>query len=91
MATVINTPASQTSDGAAAGWAVAIVVLVAALLVALFVYPGFIRPAATQTQTPGANINVQLPASGGSDTSGSAGGTGSTGGTGGTQAPATTQ
>lgn len=61
MATVINTPGTTSSnDGAAAGWAVAAVVLLAALLVALFVWPGFVRNNAPAT-VPGTNINVSLP------------------------------
>jgi hypothetical protein len=82
MATVINTPGTATSnDGAAAGWAVAAVVLLAALLVALFVWPGWVRPAATQNTVPGTNINVSLPdvsvpGTGGSGTEGTGGGTG---------------
>jgi len=76
MATVINTPA-QNADNATAGWAVAVVVLVAAVLIALFVWPGFVRPAATQQAAPGANINVQLPQTGGQETGGNTGGSGS--------------
>ncbi len=67
MATVINTPGTTRDDGAAAGWAVAAVVLLAVVLLALFVWPGFIRPAATPAPAaPGANINVTLPGTGGS-------------------------
>lgn len=61
MATVINTPSvrDSTSDGAAAGWAVAVVVLLGALLLALFVWPGFVRQSAPAQPTP--NINVTIP------------------------------
>lgn len=63
MATVINTPATRevSSDGAAAGWAVAVVVLVGAILLALFVWPGYVRQSAPAQQAP--NINVSLPSS----------------------------
>lgn len=72
MATVINTPGAES----AAGWAVAVIVLVAAVLVGLFVWPGLLQraaPAPAETN-PGTNVEVQLPATGGEQ-----------GGTGGTQ------
>lgn len=82
MATVINTPATrESSDGAAAGWAVAVIVLVAIGLIALFVYPGYIRQSAAPASTPN-NINVTLPSTGGSGSN--TGGANSSGGTGGT-------
>jgi len=73
MATIINTPASPSSDGGAAGWAVAVVVLLAVGLVALFVWPGFVRNSAAPAES-GTNINVTLPST-------------DTGGTGGTDTP----
>lgn len=68
MATVINTPATRdTSESAAAGWAVAVIVLIAAGLIALFVWPGYVRQSAPAPAAPGANINVTLPTTGGTD------------------------
>lgn len=87
MATVINNPGPGSErvverTDAGAGWAVAIVLIVLALI-ALFVWPGFRR-----TATPGApntgttNVNVTTPPSG-TGGSGTTGGSGaSTGGTG---------
>lgn len=76
MATVINTPvARETSDSAAAGWAVAVIVLIAAGLIALFVWPGYVRQSTVPAPAaPAANINVTLPTTGGdSGASGSSG------------------
>lgn len=86
MATVINTPASrEVSDSGAAGWAVAVAVLLAIGLLALFVWPGIIRNSAIPTPADnGTNINVSLP-----DTSGGATGGTNTGSTGGTDTGAT--
>jgi hypothetical protein len=82
MATVINTPATRdSSDNGAAGWAVAVAVLLALGLLALFVWPGIVRNSAAPADT-GSNINVTLPGTGG--TGGGAGGGADTGGTGGT-------
>jgi hypothetical protein len=96
MATVINTPGTTTNDGAAAGWAVAAVVLVAALLIALFVWPGLVRPSASQNTIPGTNINVSLPSvpNAGDTGAGAGSGSGDTGGAGagtGGSAPAPAQ
>ena len=62
MATIINTPgAAQTDDSAsAAGWMVAIVVIVAALAIGFFAWARYYQ-APANTSTPGANINVTLP------------------------------
>ncbi len=86
MATVINTPATRdTADGAAAGWAVAVVVIVAVALLALFVWPGYVRQSAAPATTPGANINVTMPSSDTTGTGGNAGGATNDTGSGGTQ------
>ncbi len=61
MATVINTPAQASDSGAAAGWAVAVIVLVGAILLALFVWPGYVRQSAPTQQNTAPNINVTLP------------------------------
>jgi hypothetical protein len=89
MATVINTPATRdTSESAAAGWAVAVIVLVALGIIALFVWPGFVRQSTVPAATPN-NINVTLPQTtipgtdAGSNTDGS-GGTQTTPGSGST-------
>ncbi len=89
MATIINTPATrEASDSGAAGWAVAVAVLLAVGILALFVWPGIVRNSAVPAET-GSTINVSLPAgtTGGTDTSGTSG-TGETGSnTGGTVTP----
>ncbi len=70
MATILNNPGStervveRSSDG---GWAVAVIILLAVLVVGGFVWMRYGAPAAvpTDTNTPGsANINVTLPAGG---------------------------
>jgi hypothetical protein len=101
MATIVNTPASERTERVVessdtGGWAVAVIVLLAVVVIGAFVWMRYYSaPAATQqTSTPGgAQINLTLPSSGSSDNSGSTGGTGSantntTGGTG-ASAPAT--
>ncbi len=92
MATIVNNPAErtervvETSDNG--GWAVAVIVLLAVVLIGAFVWMRYYQaPAATQqTQTPGsANINVTLPANTGTDNTGGTGSTNNnTGGTGAT-------
>lgn len=57
MATIVNNPGSD-SGASAAAWMVGIIALVAVVLIALFVWPGF---AAQNTQAPSTNINVQVP------------------------------
>lgn len=58
MATVINTtPATREESGA--GWAVALVVLAALIIIGLFVWPGFVRNSAAPAG--GTNIDVTLP------------------------------
>jgi len=65
MATIINTPGE---GGSSAGWAVAVVILIAVILLGLFVWPGWMRQSAPPPDTtPGANIQVNLPTTGGGD------------------------
>jgi hypothetical protein len=90
MATIVNNPgaAPSTSDRTyiertsddGAGWAVAIIVLLAVLAVGAFLWVRYNRAPAAATPAPGANINVTLPTSNGGDTTG-----GTDAGTGGTQ------
>jgi FlaG/FlaF family flagellin (archaellin) len=60
MATIVNTPNSDSGMGAA-GWVVAVVVLVAIVLVGLFVWPGY---AQQSNSAPSTNINVEVPTPG---------------------------
>lgn len=60
MATVINTTPATHSEDAGAGWAVALVVLAALIIIGLFVWPGFVRQSAAPAG--GTNIDVSLPA-----------------------------
>lgn len=66
MVTVINTPGG-TNESSAAGWVVAGVLVIAAVLIALFVWPGYARP----TPEPAA-VQVTLPALSDTSTNGSA-------------------
>lgn len=72
MATVINTPATREDSGA--GWAAALIIVAALIIIGLFVWPGFVRQSAPAA--PGANINVTLPTTGGGDTGGAGGASG---------------
>jgi hypothetical protein len=80
MATIVNTPATDRvvdrSDNG--GWAVAVIVLLAVVVIGAFVWMRYYNaPAAPQSNTPGsAQINLTLPSSGSSDNSGSQGSTG---------------
>lgn len=74
MTTIVNTPNSSDSGSGAAGWIVAAAVIIAVVLVAIFVWPGYGRHAATPAPT---QINVQIPSgantsSGGAPSGGSA-------------------
>lgn len=71
MATIVNTP--NTDSGSGAGWAVAVVILLVVLLAAYF---GFARWGGGHKAAPSANINVTLPSGGGSGGGSSGGGTG---------------
>ncbi len=57
MATIVNNPGTTDSGAGAAGWIVAAIVLVAAVLFALFVWPGFAGGAGAGNT----NINVEVP------------------------------
>ena len=87
MATIVNNPGSErvlevdrTGD-ATAGWAVAIIILVA-VIGGLFIWVYYHRPAAVPANSTGGSINVTLPSnsnSGGGTGAGATGG-GTTGG-----------
>ncbi|MBP7741504.1 MAG: hypothetical protein KA104_02325 [Candidatus Pacebacteria bacterium] len=66
MVTVINTPAAA-GQSSSAGWIVAGVLVIAATLVALFVWPGYARQTAEPT-----TVQVNLPALNDTNTNGSA-------------------
>jgi len=66
MVTVINTPAGA-GQSSSAGWVVAGVLIIAAVLVALFVWPGYARSAPEP-----ATMQVNLPALSDTNTNGSA-------------------
>ena len=57
MATIVNNPGN--TDSGAAGWAVAVIVLLAAGLIAFFVWPGYVRTSEPEGAT---TINVSVPA-----------------------------
>lgn len=71
MATIVNTP-GVANDSGVGGWIVAAVLIIAAVLIALFVWPGYAGTgggSAAPTQ-----VNVQVPALGGEGGGGAAGG-----------------
>ncbi len=72
MATIINTPGSGESDS---GAGLVVGIIIAIVLIGLFVIYGV--PALRRNQAPsgGTNINVSLPAGGGSTNGAPAGGT----------------
>jgi hypothetical protein len=84
MATIVNNPATErervvdNSDNG--GWAVAVIVLLAVVLIGAFVWMRYYQaPAASQSQQPGsANINVTLPNNGTDNTGDTQSGTPST-------------
>jgi len=96
MATIVNTPTSERTERVVdntdnGGWAVAVIVLLAVVVIGAFVWMRYYSaPAAQQPSTPGtAQINLTLPSSGSTDNSGApsngstgANSGGSTGGTG---------
>ncbi|MBL8158132.1 hypothetical protein JNK62_01195 [bacterium] len=60
--TVITPSAYERNDSSAAGWAVAVIVLLGVVLFGLFVWPGMTRTSTGNASTPGAiDVNVQLP------------------------------
>ena len=75
-ATIVNTPATQDSN--AAGWAVAVIVLLA-VIAGGFVWLGYYGTGPTSTPDNNINVTVPVPGTGGTDTgSGNTGGSGST-------------
>jgi hypothetical protein len=92
MATIIenndtnpNRPVLISQDSGA-GWAVAILIIVVVLVAGAFWYMRYYRAPATNTGTPGATVQVNLPSSGYAPTNNS---TGASGGASGGTAPAT--
>ena len=71
--TIVNTPTRD--DSSAAGWVVALIILVAVILGGIVWYRSYGHPAAA-APTSGASVNVNIPA----PTSGGTSGGGSTGG-----------
>lgn len=64
MADTVITPATYDSGNSAAGWAVAVIVLLGVLLFGIFVWPGAsgVTPANGNASTPDAiDVNVRLP------------------------------
>lgn len=68
MATVVNNPGAvereRVVSDSGAGWAVAVLVLLAAIAIAGYVWVQRAVPAQTPVENPGANINVTLPEAG---------------------------
>ena len=54
MATIVNNPGPNDNGSSAAGWIVAIIVIVGVILIGLFVWPG-----TQNTQQTGTNENTQ--------------------------------
>ena len=60
--TVITPSAYERNDSSAAGWAVAVIVLLGVVLFGVFVWPGIARTPAGNASTPGnIDVNVRLP------------------------------
>jgi hypothetical protein len=60
--TVITPSAYDRNDSSAAGWAVAVIVLLGAILFGIFVWPGIARTPSGNASTPGnIDVNVRLP------------------------------
>ncbi len=63
--TVITPSAYDRGDSGAAGWAVAVIVLLGAVLFGLFVWPGMTRTSSGNASTPqtpqNVDVNVRLP------------------------------
>jgi hypothetical protein len=77
MVTVVNSPAGTDDAAGAGGWAVATVAIILIVLFALFLWPR-LSSRAPAANDGGANINVTLPNSGGTNggaTGGTSGGT----------------
>ncbi|MBU2103548.1 hypothetical protein KKD81_00595 [Patescibacteria group bacterium] len=57
MATIVNNPNSD-SGGGAGGWIVAGVLIIAVVLIAIFVWPGFANQGGSPAPT---QVNVEIP------------------------------
>lgn len=57
MATIVNNPNSG-NEGGSGGWIIAGVLIIAIVLIAIFVWPGFGNGGASPTPT---QINVEIP------------------------------
>ncbi len=66
MTTIINTPGSGGNGDSGSGFLALLIVIILLVLGALFIWPGYMRGNAPAQ--PGANINLTLPANGGSGT-----------------------
>ena len=69
MATIVNTPTPGDQSGSSAGWAVAVIILLAVIAGIAFWY---MRYGGASAQD-GANIQIHLPTAGGSTGNGGAG------------------
>ncbi|MBU2123770.1 hypothetical protein KJ669_00630 [Patescibacteria group bacterium] len=57
MATIVNNPNPESSGGAG-GWIIAGVLIIAVVLIAIFVWPGFGNQGSVPTPT---QVNVEIP------------------------------
>ncbi len=89
--TVITPSAYERSDSGAAGWAVAVIILLGVIAFGVFVWPGILRTPAGNASTPSTpgtiDVNVQLP-QGQQENTPAGTGSGSTQNSGSVQAPA---
>ncbi|OHB19771.1 MAG: hypothetical protein A2854_03935 [Parcubacteria group bacterium RIFCSPHIGHO2_01_FULL_56_18] len=62
MVDAVITPSAYERDSSAAGWAVAVIVLLGVVLFGVFVWPGIARTPSGNASTPGTiDVNVRLP------------------------------
>lgn len=65
MADTIIAPAARESDSNAAGWAVAVILLLGIILFGVFVWPGLptrnVAPSTPTQQNPTLDVNVTIP------------------------------
>jgi hypothetical protein len=61
MTTVINTPATTDGEGGGAGWAVAIIILLAVIGAGAYLWINYRQAAAPAAPPSGVDINVTLP------------------------------
>lgn len=79
MATIVNNPGGservidRTGDSSA-GWAVAVIILLAVVLIGGYFWTRGAAPATQPAERDAANINVTVPAPSGGDTTGTGGG-----------------